>query len=64
MGCKIYRDEEKDGNELQVGYLRWCRSHESKKEAGYQDCLMRANRVPEDNNKLLIRASVSGSRNR
>lgn len=29
--CKIHRDEEKDGNEPQVGYLRWCRSHGSKR---------------------------------
>ena len=63
--CKIDRDEEKDGNEPQVGYLRWCRSsHGSKRRQLSRLCLMRANRVSEDNNKLLIRTSLFGSRNR
>lgn len=62
--CKIDRDEEKDGNEPQVGYLRCCRSHGSKRKAAIKMCLMRANRVSEDKNKLLIRTSLFGSRNR
>lgn len=54
----------------QVGYPRWRRSWEAsgepraKKESSYQDGLMRPNRMPEGNNKLLIRPSAFGSRNR
>ena len=35
-GARFIEMRKKDGNEPQVGYLRWCRSHGSKRSS-YQD---------------------------